>query len=125
MLVLNPSHHSSQHVNQNLTRATPSRIRNTSPADFVTTFMCFNDTLYSQEPVTFVKEYYDDDVAKIFINTLEKNIKDIYKKFEFPKSVIMTMHDKLVYDNSTLCHICDEKLGEDRVRDHCHMSGKF
>ena len=37
----------------------------------------------------------------------------------------MTMHDKLVYDNSTLCHICDEELGNDRVRDHCHMSGKF
>ena len=39
--------------------------------------------------------------------------------------MIMTMHDKLVYDNSTLCHICNEELGEDRVRDHCHLSGKF
>ena len=37
----------------------------------------------------------------------------------------MTMHDKLVYDNSTLCHFCNEELGEDRVRDHCHLSGKF
>ena len=35
------------------------------------------------------------------------------------------MHDKLVYDNSTLCHVCNEELGEDRVRDHCHLSGKF
>ena len=35
------------------------------------------------------------------------------------------MHDKMVYDNSTLCHICNEELGEDRVRDHCHLSGKF
>ena len=35
------------------------------------------------------------------------------------------MHDKLVYDNSTLCHICSEELGKDRVRDHCHLSGKF
>ena len=35
------------------------------------------------------------------------------------------MHDKLVYDNTTLCHICNEELGEDRVRDHCHLSGKF
>ena len=43
----------------------------------------------------------------------------------FPKGMIMTMHDKLVYDNSTLCHICNEELGNDRVRDHCHLSGKF
>ena len=37
----------------------------------------------------------------------------------------MTMRDKWIYDNSTLCHICDEELGEDRVRDDCHLSGKF
>ena len=37
----------------------------------------------------------------------------------------MTMHDKTAYDNSTLCHICNEELGKDRVRDHCHLSGKF
>ena len=35
------------------------------------------------------------------------------------------MHDKMACDNSTLCHICNEELGEDRVRDHCHLSGKF
>ena len=35
------------------------------------------------------------------------------------------MHDKLCYDNSPLCHICYEKLGKDRVRDHCHLTGKF
>ena len=86
---------------------------------------CFYDTLYSQQPVTFVKEFNNDDDAQIFIDTLEKNIKEIYKKFKFPKSMIMTMHDKLVYDNSTLCHICSEEHGKDRVRDYCHLSGKF
>ena len=35
------------------------------------------------------------------------------------------MHNKLAYDNSTLCHICNEERGEDRVCDHCHLSGKF
>ena len=39
--------------------------------------------------------------------------------------MIMTMHDKLVYNNATLCLICNEELGNDRVRDHCHLSGKF
>ena len=37
----------------------------------------------------------------------------------------MTMHDKLGYDKSTLCHICNEELGNDGVRDHCHLSGEF
>ena len=78
---------------------------------------------YSQEPVAFVKEYDDDDVAQIFIDTLEKNTKDIYEKFKFPKSMIMIMHDKTAYDNSTLCHIFNEERGKNRVRDHCHLSG--
>ena len=56
---------------------------------------CFDDTLYSQQPVTFVKEFNDDDVAQIFMETLEKNIKEIYKKFKFPKNMIMTMHSQL------------------------------
>ena len=38
--------------------------------------------------------------------------------------MIMTIHDKMVCDNSTLCHICNEEFGEDGVRDHCVLSGK-
>ena len=59
------------------------------------------------------------------MDTLEDNIKDIYKKFKFPKDVRMTRHDELVYDNSTNYHICNDDLGEDRVHDHCHVPGKF
>ena len=35
------------------------------------------------------------------------------------------MHDTTAYDNSTLCHICNDELCKDRLRDHCHPSGKF
>ena len=63
MQILSPSHHSYQHDNKTLRRATPSSIRNTSLAYFVTTKSVFDDTLYSQEPVTFVKEFNDDDVT--------------------------------------------------------------
>ena len=72
------------HANQTQMGATKSGIRNT-PCGFCYHIKCFDDTLYSQEPVIFIKEYDDDDVAQIFIDTLEKNIKDIYKKFKFPK----------------------------------------
>ena len=67
----------------------------------------------------------DDDVAQIFVDTLENNIEEFYEKFKFPKSMKMTMHDKSVYDNSTIFHICNEELDKDKVRDHCHVSGKF
>ena len=38
---------------------------------------CFDDALYSQQPVTFIKEFNDDVVALIFIGTLETNIKNV------------------------------------------------
>ena len=52
-----------------------------TPSGFCYHIKCFDDTLCSQEPVTFVKEFNDDDVAQIIIDILEKNIKDIYKKW--------------------------------------------
>ena len=82
MLILSPLHHSCQHANQTLTRATPSSIRNTSPADFFYNINCFDDTLYSQEPVIFVKEFNVDDVAQIFINTLERILKTFIKSLK-------------------------------------------
>ena len=42
-----------------------------TPSGFCYHINCFDDTLYSQEPVTFVKEHNDDDVAHIFIDTIE------------------------------------------------------
>ena len=32
---------------------------------------CFDDTLHSQQQVTFVKEFSDDNVAQIFMDTFE------------------------------------------------------
>ena len=59
--------------------------QNHIPSGFYYHIKCFDDTLYSQQSVTFVKEFNDNDIAQIFIDTLEKNIKEIYNKFKFPK----------------------------------------
>ena len=95
------------------------------PSSFCYYIKCFDDDLYSQAPVTFTAENEDDDVAQIFIDTLIENIKDIYKRFKFPKQMIFRKKDKELYDSATVCHICEGELGVDRVRDHCHLTGKY
>ena len=65
-------------------RSYTKRYQKHIPADFSPHKVFWRHTL-SQEPVTFVKEHNDDDVAQIFIDTLENNIKEIYKKFNVPK----------------------------------------
>jgi Recombination endonuclease VII len=96
------------------------------PSSFCYYIKCFDDTIFSQEPVTFTVENEDDDVAQIFVDTLEQNIKDIYDKFlRFPKKMIFTAADKKNFESATHCHICETELGDDRVRDHCHITGKY
>ena len=60
-------------------------VSETHPQRILLPHKVFLMILYSQQPLTLVNECNDDDVAQIFIDALEKNIKEIYKKFKFPK----------------------------------------
>src|SRR5688572_7004230 len=95
------------------------------PSSFCYYIKCFDDDIYSRAPITFTAENEDDDVAQIFIDTLIENVKDIYNRFKFPKRMIFKRKDKELYDSATVCHICEGELGDDRVRDHCHLTGKY
>ena len=37
----------------------------------------------------------------------------------------MTKEDEEIYNNSQFCRICKEELNTNKVRDHCHVTGKF
>ena len=97
------------------------------PSGFCYYIKCFDDSVYSQDPVIFTKESEQDDVAQIFVNTLEENIRKIYQKFRFQKKMIFGPEDRKIYEKSTHCHICKQPLTPDgkTVRDHCHFTGKF
>src|SRR5271156_816226 len=96
-----------------------------TPSSFCYYVKCFDDAVYSQEPVVFTAKSENDDVAQIFVDTLEENIKQIYKQFKFKEKMIFTEVDAEMYSDANTCHICDCELGSDKVRDHCHLSGKF
>ena len=58
----------------------------------------------------FIK-WLRDDVTKI------ANIK--------PKKMVFTEEDEKQFNKASDCWICGEKLGNDRVRDHCHYTGRY
>ena len=37
----------------------------------------------------------------------------------------MTSEDEEIYNHSHICWICKQELNTDKVRDHCHITGKF
>ena len=56
---------------------------------------------------------------------LEKDIIEIYEMTKFPKKMVMTDEDKKNFNDTKVSHICEENLGNDKVRDHCHLTGKY
>ena len=37
----------------------------------------------------------------------------------------MTGEEKISHNFATQCHICEKELGEDKVIDHCHLTGNY
>ncbi|XP_065642381.1 uncharacterized protein LOC136074013 [Hydra vulgaris] len=75
--------------------------------------------------VVFTASSKTDDVAQIFVYSLQKNIKKIYGIIKFPKKMTFTTINKHDFNAAISCHICGKKLNEDKVRDHCHITGKY
>ena len=67
-----------------------------------------------------------DCINKFITWVLDKQkwTQQITKKY-FNKRLIMTNEDEEIYNNSQICWICKEELNTDKVRDHCHVTGKF
>ena len=59
----------------------------------------------------------------VFIKWLEEDVKAI-ANIE-PKQMIFTEEDRKHFNKASDCWICGEYLANDRVRDHCHFTGRY
>ena len=91
-----------------------------TPSSFCYYIKCFDDEVYYQNPVTYTASTENEDVAQIFVNMLEEDVKSIYKRFGKPKKMLFGAKEREEFDEATECWICHGELGLDRVRDHCH-----
>ena len=65
----------------------------------------------------------DADAMDVFIKWLEEDVKAIANIEE--KEMIFTEKDRKQFNKASDCWICGECLGNDRVRDHCHYTGRY
>ena len=87
--------------------------------------MKYFDSLYDQDPVHYSKESDNDDATQIFVNGIEETVKKIFNKLKYTKKIIYRKQDKENFKKSTHCYVCEGELGNDKVRDHCHLSGRY
>ena len=87
--------------------------------------VCCYDDKYSK-PVQIHRG--KNAVHKFMENMLEEVnwCKSIMKK-HFNKPLKMTAENEIDFNKTTKCHICDQQYSDTdiRVRDHCHITGKF
>ena len=78
------------------------------------------------KPIIYTKTSEDEDVAKVFVEKLTELTKGIYNDFYLrPKPLRLTRAEQKSFEEATICHICSKKLEKDKVRDHCHFTGKY
>ena len=64
------------------------------------------------------------------IDLLKQFFKNYYKKIikkHFDNNLIMSAEDEQRFQLSNICWICNKLFdtGDDKVRDHCHITGKY
>ena len=114
------------------TKSFTNRYQKHRPSGFSYLIKCFDDDILSPKLVHYTAESINNNVPQLFIESLEEDIKEIYNRFKIPKKMVMTPKDRMTYKKATICHICESgipKEGDDprfkKVRDHCHLTGKF
>lgn len=61
-----------------------------------------------------------------FLQLLKTDVRDLIREdLGDPAPMIISEAQQLEFDQATNCWICGKRLGEDRVRDHDHVSGDY
>ena len=76
------------------------------------------------EPVV-VRAMDKSYVAEQFVKEITKLEKKLMYILRNDEGMIFTKTDEENFNNATVCHFCNKELNDDKVRDHCHLTGKF
>ena len=95
------------------------------PVSFVYYIKSFNESVYKSKLRSYVKENEEDpDTIDVFINWLEEDVKIIAELGN--EKMIITPEEQEQFNQASNCWICGKLLNiQDKVRDHCHYTGRY
>ena len=94
------------------------------PVSFSYYIKCFDNSVCEPILRTYTRTTAEEeDAMDVFIKWLEEDVKAIANIK--PKEMIFTEEDKKRHNESKECWICGELLKNDKVRDHCHYTGRY
>ena len=95
------------------------------PCGFSYYIKCFDDKLFPPLLKHYTISKGNENVGEIFVKSLEMDIVDIYNEYKYKKNLKISRKEERGFKRSTDCHICGVPLNNDKVRDHCHLTGKY
>ena len=94
------------------------------PSGFSYYIISLYEDVFKSEKRTYTKTKEEEpDAEDVFVKWLEKDVKEIANIK--PKKMVITEEEEKQFDKASDCWICGEKLGNIRVRDHCHYTGRY
>ena len=74
--------------------------------------------------------YYESPLGCDNVDWFVKEVIKLEIKMAFyfkntQKDIIMTQEDEENYKNNNTCRFCEKNIESDKVRDHCHLTGKY
>lgn len=94
------------------------------PSAFAYYIVCNYDTSLNR-----LVTYRGLDSAAKFVNSLQNDVERIYKIIESasknPSPMSFNDNDARSFDQAEYCYLCSNLLVGDKVRDHCHFTGKY
>ena len=95
------------------------------PVSFDYYIKSFNESVYKSTNRIYIKENPEDpDPVDVFINWVEEDVKILAELGN--EKMIITAEEEEQFKQASNCWICGKLLNiEDRVRDHCHFTGRY
>ena len=103
----------------NLDLSSTTKINQHIPSGYSIYTSCSFDKSHNK-----LSHYRGEDCMRRFCKDLRDHatkIIDFKKKFITP----LTKDEEDTYDKEEICHICRKGPDNDKVRDHCHFTGKY
>ena len=79
----------------------------------------------SMDPITYVAKDENDEVDRDLLEKMMETAKKVYEKFKTPIKMIFDDDARICYESATVCYACKKEFNGDKVRDHCHFTGRY
>ncbi|CAB3982832.1 Hypothetical predicted protein [Paramuricea clavata] len=87
------------------------------PSGFSYTIKCMDENVYKTKFVTYTAQNKDEDIGKVFVDSLEEDLKLVYEILKKVTPISMTEEDEKNYTESNNCYACNIQFGTDRINE--------